>query len=86
VVSKYIRVQKPSKLQDKFSAEMPVLNGDSTLRIINGEPIHLKYQLQMRLKSDGSHQCGAVLISPSFALTAHHCFGRFGEKTRVLDK
>ena len=54
---------------------MPTLSDDSSVRIINGEPMPIQYQLQLR--HFGLPKCGAVLISPSFALTAHHCFGNY---------
>ena len=57
---------------------MPTLSDDMSVRIINGEPMPLPYQLQMR--HFGRHKCGAVLISPSFALTAEHCFWNKEEK------
>ena len=49
-------------------------------RIINGTKTlgPLPYQLQLKL--DTVHDCGAVLISPSWALSAEHCISdsRFG--------
>ena len=57
----------------------PTLSDDSSVRIINGEPMQSQYQLQMR-QFGRKHFCGAVLISPSFALTAEHCFWNHDKK------
>ena len=58
-----------------FPAVMPILNESSVNeRIINGVPTEQVLPYQLQLRKDGSHYCGAVLISPNFALTAHHCF------------
>ena len=58
-----------------FSALMPILDANSVNeRIINGVPTGQVLPYQLQLRKNGSHYCGAVLISPSFALTAHHCF------------
>lgn len=48
----------------------PILDG----RIVGGEATeieHFNYQASL-LYSD-SHRCGAVIISPSYVLTAAHC-------------
>ena len=42
-------------------------------RIINGTQTPGLFPYQLQLKYETNHYCGAVLISPRFALSAHHC-------------
>ena len=77
---------------DLGCAEMPDFHNFPSMqnmqRVIDGDPVGqpLPYQLQLRLHE--SFYCSAVLISPSFALTAHHCFYRKieNDKEEKIDK
>ena len=44
-------------------------------RIINGTETSYPFPYQLQLKYETVYGCGAILISPSFALSAEHCFG-----------
>ena len=59
---------------------MPSLKTNGTgQRVLGGHPQRLPYQIQIirKVAPDGvgwvMHECGAVLVSPKFVLTAKHC-------------
>ena len=62
-----------------FSAPMPSLKKNGTgagQRVLGGQPQKLPYQIQITREGffgEIGHQCGAVLVSPKFVLTAKHC-------------
>ena len=48
----------------------------SSARIVGGLTLKesLPYQLKLVMRHDGSHWCGATLISSKYATSAAHCF------------
>ena len=42
-------------------------------RVVNGSSTGKPFPYQLQLRRNNRHKCGAVLISPRFALSAHHC-------------
>ena len=43
-------------------------------RVVNGSSTGKPFPYQLQIRRNDRHHCGAVLISPRFALSAHHCF------------